>query len=197
MNIRDGQKEIKQILFRPSDLMLQISEDGNDAGEDADDREIRVARLDGGAEHVPLRDETGHRRKAAEREQEDRHERGEPGADVDFGTHDRWLADELTTLFRSRTFDEWLELFLAADVPAGPAYEPEDVPDVAHVQERGALRRVRVAGGEEIVVPSWPVREAGADPLPLVDVPTVGQHTAEVLTEAGCTEAQIAAARGT
>jgi len=32
VNIRDGQKEIKQILFRPSDLMLQISEDGNDAG---------------------------------------------------------------------------------------------------------------------------------------------------------------------
>ncbi len=124
-------------------------------------------------------------------------ERGEPGADVDFGTHDRWLADELTTLFRSRPFDEWLDLFLAADVPAGPAYEPEDVPDVAHVLARGALRRVRITGGAEIVVPSWPVREAGAEPLPLVDVPGIGQHTAEVLAEAGCSEEEIAATRGT
>jgi hypothetical protein len=28
--VRDGQREIKRILFRPSDMILQISEDGND-----------------------------------------------------------------------------------------------------------------------------------------------------------------------
>src|SRR5947207_1610166 len=32
VNIRDDRKEIKHILFRPSNLMLQISETGNDAG---------------------------------------------------------------------------------------------------------------------------------------------------------------------
>jgi len=30
--VRDGQKEIKHILFRPSDVMQQVSKDGNDAG---------------------------------------------------------------------------------------------------------------------------------------------------------------------
>jgi len=30
--VRDAQKEIKHILFRPSDVMEQISKDGNDAG---------------------------------------------------------------------------------------------------------------------------------------------------------------------
>ncbi len=29
--VRDDHKEIKRILFRPSDLMLQLSENGNDA----------------------------------------------------------------------------------------------------------------------------------------------------------------------
>src|SRR5436190_18201544 len=32
VNVRDGQKEIRHILFRPSDLTLQISKDGNDQG---------------------------------------------------------------------------------------------------------------------------------------------------------------------
>src|SRR5438552_12569540 len=30
--VRDAQKEIKHILFRPSDMMQQISRDGNDEG---------------------------------------------------------------------------------------------------------------------------------------------------------------------
>jgi hypothetical protein len=32
VNVIDGQKEIRHILFRPSDLILQISEAGTDAG---------------------------------------------------------------------------------------------------------------------------------------------------------------------
>src|SRR5471032_2035780 len=55
----------------------QIEEDGDDARQDADDREAGVAGLDGGAEDIPLRDEAGHRREATEREHENRHQRGE------------------------------------------------------------------------------------------------------------------------
>ena len=32
VNVRDANTEIKHILFRPSDLTLQISDDGNDEG---------------------------------------------------------------------------------------------------------------------------------------------------------------------
>jgi hypothetical protein len=32
VTVRDDQKEIKHILFRPSDVMLQVSQDGNDEG---------------------------------------------------------------------------------------------------------------------------------------------------------------------
>jgi len=32
VNVRDGEKEIKHILFRPSDVMRRISEDGNEEG---------------------------------------------------------------------------------------------------------------------------------------------------------------------
>ena len=32
VTVRDDQKEIKHILFRPSDVMLQVSQDGNDQG---------------------------------------------------------------------------------------------------------------------------------------------------------------------
>jgi hypothetical protein len=32
VTVRDDQKEIKHVLFRPSDVMLQVSRDGNDEG---------------------------------------------------------------------------------------------------------------------------------------------------------------------
>ena len=32
VTVRDDQKEIKHILFRPSDVILQVSQDGNDQG---------------------------------------------------------------------------------------------------------------------------------------------------------------------
>jgi Family of unknown function (DUF5335) len=32
VNVRDGQKQIRHILFRPSELMLQVSEDAKDEG---------------------------------------------------------------------------------------------------------------------------------------------------------------------
>lgn len=104
-------------------------------------------------------------------------------ADFDFGTQEERLRDELRDLFASRTREEWVDVFIRADVAASPVHRPEELPTVEQVRVREALRTVQVAGGE-VVVPAWPVRELGGSMPACARVPGVGEHTDEVLHEA-------------
>jgi len=116
-------------------------------------------------------------------------------ADFDFGTHEEALRDELRALFAGRTREEWVDVFLRADVAGSPIYEPEELPGVEHVRARGAVRSVQVSGGE-VLVPAWPIRELGAIAPECTRVPEVGEHTDQVLQQAGLTETEIEALRG-
>lgn len=116
-------------------------------------------------------------------------------SDFDFGTHEEQLRDELRVLFAGRTREEWVDVFIRADVAASPIYEPAEIPGVEHVRARGALRTVRVPGGE-VLVPAWPIRELGATAPSCTRVPDVGEHTDEVLREAGLGAAEIERLRG-
>jgi len=118
------------------------------------------------------------------------------GADVefDFATHDTALRRELEALFTTRSLDEWVAVCLAADVAVGPAYEPEELPDVAQHVARHAIRTVLVPGGE-VRVPAWPVREVGDLPPTGDRVPEIGEHTVEVLDESGLSSSEIDALR--
>ncbi|TFV63187.1 UNVERIFIED_ORG: CoA transferase [Bacillus sp. AZ43] len=101
------------------------------------------------------------------------------------------LAGELATLLRRRTTDQWLEVLHAAGVPSGPLYDIEQVYADPHVQARemvvetvhprmGTVRHI----GAPVKLSATPSRVRRPAPL-------LGQHSREVLAEAGMSPAEI------
>ena len=97
------------------------------------------------------------------------------------------LIAELDELFATRTFDEWVERFDAHDVWWAPVNTLRDV--LADPQANAAGMFVEMAGidGEQYKSVSTPVRfEPASDHVAAPGrVPTLGEHTAEVLAELG------------
>jgi formyl-CoA transferase len=101
------------------------------------------------------------------------------------------IADRL----RTRPTNEWLDLFVQADVPVGPVYRMDEVfadPQVQHLDmatetENAALGRVTLVRNA--------VRATGGGPGIRSGSPEQGQHTEEVLRDAGYSEAEIAELR--
>lgn len=121
----------------------------------------------------------------------------ELGHDPRFATgHDRManldvLTDLLTGYFRQRTTAEWLVRLEEAGIPAGPVLSVKEM--LAHPQTRARDMVVAVthpvAGPiETIGLPAKFSRTPGCVNLPS---PTFGQHTREVLAEAGYSAADI------
>ncbi len=92
-----------------------------------------------------------------------------------------------------KTSAEWLEIFRKADVPAGPYNTIDGLLEDPHLKAtgfvfteehptEGRLRRTRVANRF-----SGGMREA------TLPAPRIGEHTRELLAEAGCTAEQIEA----
>jgi alpha-methylacyl-CoA racemase len=98
------------------------------------------------------------------------------------------LREALAALFASRTRDEWCALLEGSDACFAPVLDFDEAPAHAHARARGAF--VTIDG----VVQPAPAprfdRTPAAMPRP---GPELGQHTREVLAEAGLTPAQIEA----
>lgn len=99
---------------------------------------------------------------------------------------------EVAQLMLQRTVAEWETLLDAADIPNMPMNSPQDLLDDAHLQAVGFIRNIehptegalRTTGNPT----SWshtPL-DTEADPAP-----QLGQHSAEVLREAGYSNAEI------
>jgi alpha-methylacyl-CoA racemase len=99
---------------------------------------------------------------------------------------------ELEALFATRTRDEWAALGRDHDCCLTPVLEGDEPARDPQLRARGTL--VELDGARAV---ASPVRLDGA-PVPLRRAPRLGEHTAEVLREAGFAEGQIAAlvARG-
>lgn len=96
---------------------------------------------------------------------------------------------------RGRTTEAWLELLADADLPHGAANRLEDLPQDAYLREVDFFRHIAHPTEGEMTVLAPPV-EYSATPLALHrPAPRLGQHTAEVLAEAGLSAAEIAACR--
>jgi formyl-CoA transferase len=105
--------------------------------------------------------------------------------------HRDTLAREIEEVTTRQTRAHWLEVLTEAGVPCGPIFDYAEVFADPHVQERGMVQsmehpsagRVRVLG-PAAKLSRTPARLSRPSPLH-------GQHTAEVLREAGYAEAEI------
>jgi crotonobetainyl-CoA:carnitine CoA-transferase CaiB-like acyl-CoA transferase len=101
----------------------------------------------------------------------------------------------LTDGMRLRTTAEWLAILRAADIPCGKVNSLRDLLTDPYLIETGFFREMQHPTEGKVVVsgfaPSFSATPGSVRRL----WPALGEHTVEVLREAGLTEAEIEAAR--
>jgi len=80
-----------------------------------------------------------------------------------------------------------------ASIPFAPVARPEDLFEDPHLAASGGLLEVDLPGGIHTKLPRLPLEMAGGRPGLRLEAPRVGQHTREVLRQAGFGESEIAA----
>jgi crotonobetainyl-CoA:carnitine CoA-transferase CaiB-like acyl-CoA transferase len=105
-----------------------------------------------------------------------------------------WVWRELRAIFRTRTLAEWMELFIAEDVPALPANTVEELAEDPQFCARGNVYEVLLITGEQLRLTATPLRVDGHTFVAEL-APSLGQHTDQVLRSVGLDDSAIAAMR--
>jgi crotonobetainyl-CoA:carnitine CoA-transferase CaiB-like acyl-CoA transferase len=98
----------------------------------------------------------------------------------------------LTTALKARTTDEWLPLLREADILCSRVATYEDVLRHPQVAANAMLAEVEHPVHGRLRMPGFPVDSAQANALPHRAAPACGQHTRQVLRQAGFGDAEIA-----
>ena len=98
-----------------------------------------------------------------------------------------------------KTTAEWMEIFVKADVPAMPYQTLEQIIDDPHLRQVGLLRLTTHPTEGQVWTVGTPNKLSGGARDDFLPAPKVGQHSAEILREAGYTQAEVESliARGT
>lgn len=99
--------------------------------------------------------------------------------------------------FGELTAAELIERLESIGLPFAPIRRPEDMFEDPHMRERGGLLEVTLTDGEhrgdKTRLPALPLEIDGQRPALRRDLPRPGEHTREVLAEAGYSDEEIAA----
>jgi crotonobetainyl-CoA:carnitine CoA-transferase CaiB-like acyl-CoA transferase len=101
------------------------------------------------------------------------------------------LAAQVESRLRAHTTEYWVKLFSEAGIPAGPMRLRDELADDEQAWANGFLVRIEheVAGGNTVVAP--PVKFSGSPLRVGSPSPGLGQHSREVLLEAGLDVATV------
>lgn len=98
----------------------------------------------------------------------------------------------ISVLFKTKPVDHWVALLNQAGVPAGPVYSVPEVFEDPQVQHLKATQKIKTPQGPTVNLVTQPVTLARTPASITTSAPGWGEHTDEVLREAGYDEGEIA-----
>jgi crotonobetainyl-CoA:carnitine CoA-transferase CaiB-like acyl-CoA transferase len=93
---------------------------------------------------------------------------------------------------KARTSAEWLELLRAADIWCGPVYGYADLVEDEQIKHNGTFVEYEHQTEGKVKTPGFPIKFSKTPSTVERGAPVTGQHTEEVLREAGYDDAAIA-----
>jgi crotonobetainyl-CoA:carnitine CoA-transferase CaiB-like acyl-CoA transferase len=102
-----------------------------------------------------------------------------------------WLAEDLTRLFKTQPVAYWTDLLNAAGVPAGPVYTIPEMCRDQQVVHQQITEKIRTPEGVTVGLITQPVRLGRTPASITATAPGWGEHTDEMLAEAGYSTATI------
>lgn len=107
----------------------------------------------------------------------------------------QWLAEELEKTLKTRTTDEWCAAFEGIDVRYSPVRDYRQVVDDPGAWENGYFAEAQDADGNVRPIVGTPIRMSETPLVPGATAPDLGEHTDDILREAGYADEEIAAFR--
>lgn len=103
------------------------------------------------------------------------------------------LYEEMAKAMRMRTTAEWLDYLNERDIPCAPVQSLDEMLDDPHLAEVGFWHRYEHPTEGTLIAPSFPVRFDGpkGEALAATGVPTLGEHTRDIMAAAGFSGEEI------